>query len=446
MFGKDKALEHWCMTPSTYVGYSCFETEKAFRAKGRVGSTPKLGALVIFKRSHMGRVLSINNANKTFECGEGNTSNKQYDRNGDSCAVKTYFWNDSGIQSFCYINYEDNMLPSQIVSASKAVYEMAHNLHFKYGDSKSLPPCDDHIISCDRLAARALWDLGYQNQPRGGITVMNMEQYLLSWGFQKIGPGKGLKAGDIVLMKAIGQVRPTAAWHVYVVVNVYVENGVTYVDKYDMGSQQRINSAQPFKHCLVNEWPNREFYCAFRVKSSEPSKPTEYTFTPKDVKAGSTGASQYLATEILKAYDIKACNKNGKAQDLELNDRWTNGDMCAMCQWKLDRLRQNGVNLTKGPYGAGEIGAKDWESLLSSGLPFKAKELPSKETHGSSVLLVQRILRANGYKGADSKDIALDADWGTNTSFAVKAWQSKAGRSQTGKMTYDDWKVILRNI
>lgn len=28
--------------------------------------------------------------NKTFECGEGNTSNRKYERNGDSCAVKTY--------------------------------------------------------------------------------------------------------------------------------------------------------------------------------------------------------------------------------------------------------------------------------------------------------------------------------------------------------------------
>lgn len=96
-----------------------------------------------------------------------------------------------------------------------------------------------------------------------------------------------------------------------------------------------------------------------------------YTFRPADVKAGSTGASQYLANEILKAYDIKACNKDGKPQSLELNNKWTTGDMAAMCQWKLDRIRQNGVNLCKGPYGAGEIGPKDWESLLSSGLPFK---------------------------------------------------------------------------
>lgn len=105
-FGKEEALKHWNMTEKNYCGYSCFSTEAMFRAAGKLGSTPEFGALVIFRQSHMGRVLSIDNKNKTFECGEGNTSNKKYERNGDSCAVKTYSWTDSKIKSFCYIDYE----------------------------------------------------------------------------------------------------------------------------------------------------------------------------------------------------------------------------------------------------------------------------------------------------------------------------------------------------
>lgn len=104
-FGKAEALRHWNMTEKNYCGYSCFSTEAMFRAAGKLGSTPKIGALVIFRQSHMGRVLSINSKNKTFECGEGNTSNKKYERNGDSCAVKTYSWTDGKIKSFCYIDY-----------------------------------------------------------------------------------------------------------------------------------------------------------------------------------------------------------------------------------------------------------------------------------------------------------------------------------------------------
>jgi len=107
-FGVEEALKHWHMTPSTYCGYSCFETFEVFRKAGKTGTKPLIGALVVFNHSHIGRVLAIDSANKTFDCGEGNTSNVQYDRNGDSCAVKTYSWNDSRIKGFCYIDYADN--------------------------------------------------------------------------------------------------------------------------------------------------------------------------------------------------------------------------------------------------------------------------------------------------------------------------------------------------
>ena len=106
-FGVEQALKNWNMSRSNYCGYSCFETYDRFKAAGKTGSTPKIGALVVFNHSHIGRVLSIDNANKRFDCGEGNTSNAQYDRNGDSCAVKTYSWSDSRIKGFCYIDYSD---------------------------------------------------------------------------------------------------------------------------------------------------------------------------------------------------------------------------------------------------------------------------------------------------------------------------------------------------
>ena len=69
------------------------------------GKHSKIGRVGNLRQSHMGRVLSINSKNKTFECDEGNTSNKKYERNGDSCAVKTYSWTDGKIKSFCYIDY-----------------------------------------------------------------------------------------------------------------------------------------------------------------------------------------------------------------------------------------------------------------------------------------------------------------------------------------------------
>lgn len=427
--GKEQALRNWCMTDG-YVGYSVFATRDKFKAAGRTGATPRKGALVIFKRSHMGRVLSVNST--TFECGEGNTSNKEFNRDGNSCAVKTYSRTDPGIDCFCYIDYEDAMNASQILNATKAVYEMAHNRRFNYGDSHALPPCDDGLISCDRLVARALWNLGYQAQPKGGITVINMEAYLLNWGFRKITDANSLMPGDIVLMRNASTI-PNAGWHAFVISAFTSQNKIS---KYDcggaVGDNWRINAVQPFTNVPLNEWGGgRAFYAAYRVNSKD-----EYIFTPSVVKQGATGASQYLANEILKAYNLK-----GVTGPIELNGTWTNGDMAAMCQWKLDRIRNGDINLCKGPYGAGEIGPKDWTSLLSSGLPFKAIAVPDKERKGPSVLLAQRILKANGFG-----NLALDAEYGPKTEAAIKAWQKANKRPETGKLIYDDWKLMLRNI
>lgn len=443
MCGKEAALRHWNMTEQTYAGYNCFSTEAAFQRAGKTGQTPRVGALVIFRQSHMGRVLSMNATH--FVCGEGNTSNKEYDRNGDACAVKTYAWSDPKIRSFCYIDYEgDKLTPQTLIAAAKAVYEMAHYGKYKYGDSHAIPPCADGIISCDRLIARSLWNMGYSDQPAGGITVLNMESYLLSKGFTKITDQNQVKAGDIVLMKWNGESSPSARWHTYLVTAVTKAGSAITINKYDMGSQERIEAAQPFVAVPINQWPStRSFYAIFRP-SDESSQ--DYVFSPSDVKSGARGASQYLATEILKAYNIKGVKKDGKAQDLELNDVWSSGDMAAMTQWKLDRLRNGDANLTKGPYGAGEIGPNDWVSLLSSGTPFHAVNIPDRESHGPSVLLAQRILKANGFKGADGKALTLDAEFGDNTRAAITAWQKKNSRQVTGKLKYDDWKVMLRSL
>lgn len=436
--GKDQALKNWNMTASNYCGYSVFETESAFARAGKTGLTPKPGALVIFRQSHMGRVLAVDG--DVFSCGEGNTSNAQFHRDGDACAVKTYKVNDPKIKSFCYIDYPVRELtPNDIINSTKNVYQIAHNGRYRYGDSHANPPCSDGVISCDRLPALALYNLGFTDQPKGsattssGITVLNMESYLLKWGFKKI-TSPNLRPGDIVLMKWSGTTQPTAKWHAYVVTAV---NG-SLISKYDMGEQWRIDAVQPFKNVPINEWGgNRQFYAAFRISKQE------YTFTPKDVVQGSTGASQYLANEILKAYDLKGLIKDGKAQSLELNDRWTNGDMAAMCNWKLDRIRHGDANLCKGTYGAGEVGRKDWTSLLSSGLPFVCRELPTKETHGASVLLCQRIMKAHGYVGANGKPLSLDADWGKNTEHAVREYQKARGLEVTGVVDYNMWQKMI---
>lgn len=432
--GKEQALRNWCMTDG-YVGYSVFATRDKFKAKGKTGNVPRVGALVIFKRSHMGRVLSVNTS--TFVCGEGNTSNRQFDRDGDACAVKTYSKTDSGIDCFCYIDYEEGMNANQIINSTAAVYQMAHNGRYRYGDSHATPPCADGVISCDRLVARALWNLGYQGQPAGGITVLNMESYLTRWGATKIAKESDIAAGDIVLMRQNGQATPTAAWHTFVVTAVTRSGSVTRINKYDMGSQERINSPQPFVNVPVNQWSNKSFYCAFRFDSYK-----DYVFTPSVLKAGTTGLSAYLCSEIMKARGYKGI----KDQEIEVNFTHTIGDMAAVGECKLQRCRRGHADMMYGPYGAGEVGLNDWALLLGSGMPFHAVELPTRETQGVSVLLCQEILRARNIKGADGKDLELDRQWGPNTEYAVKQYQKARNMKQDGKVTYDVWRDMLGGI
>lgn len=327
------------------------------------------------------------------------------------------------------------MTPAMLIAAVAAVYWMAHNGGYRYGDSHALPPCADGVISCDRLIARALYDLGFRDQPAGGITVLNMERYLLKWGFKKILPGAGLKPGDIVLMKQNGTSHPTAMWHAYFVTNVYVINGVTYVDKYDMGSQDRIRASQPFRKCLVNEWSWRSFYCAFRLEE----KNKEYVFSPSALVSGSENNSAYLATEILKSRGYKGVYKDGKRQDLELNFKWTIGDMAAAADNQADRFARGfKINVQ-----CGCVNADYWTDLLGAKPPFRCAEVPTVEKKGLSVLLLQEILRSRGFKGADGKDIELDREWGNNTEYAVKAYQKARGLKQTGIVTYDLWKDMI---
>lgn len=107
-FGVDKALQLWNMNRYTYVGYSCFSTYNIFSTCGKVGKTPKLGALVVFTFSHMGRVLRIYTQNGItyFDCWEGNTSSNLNDRNGGMVKIKKRRADDPTIKGFCYIDYD----------------------------------------------------------------------------------------------------------------------------------------------------------------------------------------------------------------------------------------------------------------------------------------------------------------------------------------------------
>ena len=337
------------------------------------------------------------------------------------------------------LDFGSNIMPiytvEKHIAATAAFAKVAKAGKYIHGDSHSIPPCADHVTSCDRGAvARPLYDLGYTDQPRGGVTVINMGDWLVAHGWKKLSPNNGLRRGDIVLMKQNGESTPSAAWHTFLVTDVFTSGRVTLINKYDFGSTERIWAGAYFAGTPVNQWPNRSVYCIFRFEDGHK----EYVFSPSELVIGTENNSAYLATEILKARGYKGIYKNGKRQDLELNFKWTIGDMAAAADNQASRFAR-GVKVNT---MAGCVSMAYWADLLGA-LPFACAELPTTETKGLSVLLVQEILKARGFKGADGKELTLDREWGANTAHAVRAYQKARGFKETGTVDFDLWKDMI---
>jgi hypothetical protein len=96
------------------------------------------------------------------------------------------------------IEYAD-FTAEEFLAEVAAVYQTAHDNGYTYGDSQTMPPCEDGFISCDRLIARALWNLGMTDQPAKGMNVGNEALYLTTHGFELVTDQSQLSPGDIVM-------------------------------------------------------------------------------------------------------------------------------------------------------------------------------------------------------------------------------------------------------
>lgn len=73
---------------------------------------------------------------------------------------------------------------------------------------------------------------------------------------------------------------------------------------------------------------------------------------------------------------------------------------------------------------------------------FKVQEVRPGST-GKSVALMQKCLRGLGYKGKNGKALTIDADAGTQTVYALKSFQKKAGITVDGICAEKSWKILL---
>ena len=157
------------------------------------------------------------------------------------------------------VTKEDTVVTREkFVEAVRNVYETANDNKYRYGDSHATPPTSDKIISCDRLIAKALWDLGFTDQPvstktTSGITVGNIDTYLRRYGFEKSVSSKDVTYGSVVAVGDSGN-----CTHVFVAVSD-VFDGI--VVKFDAGSQTRLESAQPF----FETWDSARFIACYNI-------------------------------------------------------------------------------------------------------------------------------------------------------------------------------------
>lgn len=134
----------------------------------------------------------------------------------------------------------DKITPTTFLASVKKVQEMARAKGWIYADSQSNVPCADGKISCDRLVARALWDMGYHDQCKGGIALgRNFEAYLMQHGFKRSTNMADAKAGSVMVVMNPSK----SSRHVFVIAS---RSGDRFT-RYDCGSTDWIRSKQPLQ-------------------------------------------------------------------------------------------------------------------------------------------------------------------------------------------------------
>ena len=140
----------------------------------------------------------------------------------------------------------------------RLAYEFAKS-YCVYGPTdRFFPPMEDGLADCVGLALRAMYKLGYNNDRHN---INDIHRLCIGAGMKRTDDANDVcRHHCVVCMCPKGDHANVA--HVYY--SLGGRNGL--IDKYDLGSNARIHSAQPFHGVPVNEWPNeREFLCAYYV-------------------------------------------------------------------------------------------------------------------------------------------------------------------------------------
>lgn len=131
----------------------------------------------------------------------------------------------------------------EFLQSCQNVVDTARLNGYVYGNSTAANPTTDGIISCDRLIAKALYDLGYTDQRRGGEVCGSLDAWLSAHGFERSTSIYDAKRGSIMLVSHKGKDHCS---HAFVLASDFDFQAMK-ADRYDTGSNGFIRSQQPLR-------------------------------------------------------------------------------------------------------------------------------------------------------------------------------------------------------
>ena len=310
------------------------------------------------------------------------------------------------------------MRASDFRNAVQATYEYAHNnCHYDPTD-QSYPVGNDGKMDCTGLVLRSLWMLGYVNRP---LNCDEMDALMPQFGFKKSTDVNDIFRHSVCVVQWVlpQWVGSNHVHHTYVAIG---GNSDGTINKFDTGSDPRIDAHQPYTHVQIDEWGGK--YCLKHIwylDEEEEQKPESNDgvyisilrsnnmsklFKLKQVGKGDKGVEVLLLQEILKARKLYTGG---------LDRIFGSKTEEAVKKYQQSRI-DAGAKLGKAD---GICGKKTWSDILgiTDGNTFKVRQIKTGDK-GLDVLLLQEILMARGlYTGG------LDRAFGKKTYDALVKYQ-----------------------
>lgn len=211
---------------------------------------------------------------------------------------------------------------------------------------------------------------------------------------------------------------------------------------YDQGTVGNSNDRYTFwQHLKASNYDPAQITIACESDCSASTaaivKGAGYRLNDSKLKA----VSIYLTT-----YNMRQALKNAGAKVLTDKKYLTSGDYLKAGDILLNDNHHVAIAVTSGSKSANTSTGTTTNTTTNTSTGgkymFEPKTVKNGST-GTSVLLLQEILIARGFKGKDGKTLELDRKAGTNTVYALNAYKKSRKMTQNGICDATVWKDLI---